>query len=329
MRARGIRTHVLPGMRLRSLPSATRTIRRLLADEQVELVHSCYSWSHAMMAPAAWLRRVPQVWFHHGPVWPKWWQGWTSMVPARAVLANSRYLLGQVQRTAHLAREHHVQHLCIDADAFAPDPEKGAAFRARHGLPADRPAVGIVGFLDDAKGQKEFVQAAVLLAAQHPTPVFVVVGGPRAGPAGERGRATEREIVERAAAAGIADRLVLTGPVDVLEGAYDALDVMVHAATFPEAFGMVVLEAMAKGRAVIAADEGGPREIVTDGVDGLLIPPRDPARLAAAIGALLDDAALRARLGAAGRRTAASRFSPRTAAAGLEQLYDAILPARL
>ena len=68
----------------------------------------------------------------------------------------------------------------------------------------------------------------------------------------------------------------------------DAMDIVVHASN-REPFGRVLLEAMAAGRPVIAPREGGPLEIVADGETGLLVPPRDPDALAAAMVSLLED----------------------------------------
>ena len=76
-----------------------------------------------------------------------------------------------------------------------------------------------------------------------------------------------------------------------------------------EGFGVVCLEAMAHGRPVVATNVGGLKDLVVDGETGLVVPPRDPAALRAALERLLGDAELRRRLGAAGRERARERFS--------------------
>src|SRR5262249_57484052 len=68
-----------------------------------------------------------------------------------------------------------------------------------------------------------------------------------------------------------------------------ALDVVIHASTDPEPFGRVLLEGMAMGKAVIATDLGGPREIIEHGVSGFLVPPGDAVALAAAVETLIAD----------------------------------------
>ncbi len=84
--------------------------------------------------------------------------------------------------------------------------------------------------------------------------------------------------------------------------------IFIHPAVWEEAFGFAIAEAMAGGCAVVATNAGGIPELIEDGVTGLLVPPADPAALAAAIRRLLDDPALRARLQAAARRRVEERF---------------------
>jgi phosphatidylinositol alpha-mannosyltransferase len=101
-------------------------------------------------------------------------------------------------------------------------------------------------------------------------------------------------------------RVVMLGAVPNQELApyHAACDVYVSPATGQESFGYVLVEAMAAGLPVVATDIPGYREVVRDGIEGLLVPPGDPGSLARAIREVLSDPALAARLGAAGRRRA-------------------------
>jgi glycosyltransferase involved in cell wall biosynthesis len=92
-----------------------------------------------------------------------------------------------------------------------------------------------------------------------------------------------------------------------------------------EHFGRVIVEAMAMEKPVVATDAGGVPEIVSQGITGLLVPPADPAALAAAILSLLEDPVRAARLGTAGRRRAASDFSLSRHLAAIEGLYARML----
>jgi glycosyltransferase involved in cell wall biosynthesis len=101
---------------------------------------------------------------------------------------------------------------------------------------------------------------------------------------------------------------------------------LVHCSVVPEPFGLAVLEGMAAGLAVVAADAGGPAELITDGLDGLLTRPGDVQDLADALRLLAGDRALRAKLGSSAQLRS-RLFSPERAVAGLLEVYRNILPA--
>jgi glycosyltransferase involved in cell wall biosynthesis len=105
-------------------------------------------------------------------------------------------------------------------------------------------------------------------------------------------------------------RIGLTGFIEKPAEAMRALDIVVHASTQPEPFGLVIAEALAAGRAVIVSGAGGAAELVTPEVDALTHAPGNAAELASGIERLAMDAPLRARLGATARESARRRFDP-------------------
>jgi glycosyltransferase involved in cell wall biosynthesis len=191
----------------------------------------------------------------------------------------------------------------IDVEAFRPD---GATLAAvADGGPGVR--IGLIATFALWKGHAVFIRAAGIATAALPPGAarFFLIGGPvyetRGGQVSE---AALRALAGESAA-----------PVQFLPFQVDpaptlrALDVVVHASTAPEPFGRTIVEAMAAGRAVIAAAGGGVPELATDGIDALLVPPGDAEALAAAMMRLATDPELRRSLGAAGRRTAATRYA--------------------
>lgn len=180
---------------------------------------------------------------------------------------------------------------------------------------------GMVGRLTPWKGQDIVLRAfaAARTAGLDPSARLRLVGASLFG---------DDDLFERELRA-LADELGIAGRVDFRGHRHDvavemaACDVVVHASTRPEPFGQVVVEAMALGRAVIAADAGGPAEIVTDGVDGLLVPPRDIDALGSAMVRLATDREARGRLAENGRRSA--RRYDRTHVVG--QIEDVLLAA--
>lgn len=144
------------------------------------------------------------------------------------------------------------------------------------------------------KGIETALRAVAMIKDSHPF-TYVVCGE-----GGER-----KELEDLARELGLGDRVRFVGRLtrDEIARYFAACD-MYLLASVVEAAGNVVLEAMASGRPVICTDSGGPPEYVENGATGLVVPPRDPTRMAEAIARLIDDADLRERLGTAARRTA-------------------------
>jgi glycosyltransferase involved in cell wall biosynthesis len=103
-----------------------------------------------------------------------------------------------------------------------------------------------------------------------------------------------------------------------------ACDVVCHATRVPEPFGMVIVEAMAQRRPVVATRGGGPSEIVVDGVTGLLVAPDDARAMAEAMVRLAGDAAFRREAGEAGLRRTSEKFSATAYAERLVRRLDAV-----
>jgi glycosyltransferase involved in cell wall biosynthesis len=196
----------------------------------------------------------------------------------------------------------------IDTERFAPGP--AADLDALAGLPpADTIRVGLVATYATWKGHDVFLDAARRVVHLNPDlPArFYIVGGPIYRTAGSQWSLDELrqlagDLVGR-------HRVGFVGFQHDTAPVYRGLDVVVHASTRPEPFGLTIAEAMACGRAVVVARAGGAAELFADGRDAVGVPPGDPAALAEALGTLLSNAGLRARLGEQARRSAVERFS--------------------
>jgi glycosyltransferase involved in cell wall biosynthesis len=216
------------------------------------------------------------------------------------------------------ARRHLTVYDGIDCERFTGGG--GAAVRAELGIPADAPVIGIVGHIQSWKGQDLVVQAMARLHAAHPELRCLIVGGVH-----RQGADYAEAMRARITAEGLGERVLLTGARRDVAACLDAMDVAIHASTNPEPFGRVLIEAMALGRPLIAPREGGPLEIVVDGETGLLVAPRDPAALAAAIDRLVRDPELRRRMGQAGRARVDAVFDIRQHVRAIEAIFDDML----
>ncbi len=199
----------------------------------------------------------------------------------------------------------------------------GAAVRREFGIPDDAPLVGIVGHVQEWKGQLLVAEAVARARRAIPDVRCVVVGGIH-----KFGAAYGDRLKARIAEPDLAGHVILTGARRDVAACLDAMDVAIHASN-REPFGRVLLEAMATGRPVIAPREGGPVEIVADGETGLLVPPRDPDALAQAIVALLRDPARRTAMGRAARSRVSGVFDIHAHARAVERVFDDVLAAHV
>lgn len=196
----------------------------------------------------------------------------------------------------------------VDLERFDPDAldraDPGARRRLRDewGIRPDEVVVGTVGRLVREKGVVELLEAAHELRVGGSVARFVVVGP--SDP--DKADAVPADVTLQA----VADGVVLAGQRTDMPACYRAIDVFVTA-SWREGFPRSAMEAAAMGLPTIATDVRGNRQVVDDGVTGLLVPVRDPAALAAAIGGLVADVDRRRRLSAAARSRAAAEFDQR------------------
>src|SRR6187399_1701525 len=187
----------------------------------------------------------------------------------------------------------------VDAEGFPRDAEARARGRELLGVAAGVPLVVAMGRFVKKKGFEYLIDAVPALLARHPSVQVVLAGG------GD----LESELRSRAAAAGVADHVRFPGVVAhqsvplVLAAADVAVVPSIHDdAGNVDGLPNVVLEALASSTPVVATPAGGIASVITDGENGLLVPERDAAGLAAAIDRLLADPALGAALGSRARR---------------------------
>lgn len=230
---------------------------------------------------------------------------------ARLVGAVDRIVAATTVERDHLVRDYGVggERVAVvpcgvDTDLFRPGGR--AAARATLGLD-DRPTLLYVGRITPIKGLDTLLAAFARLRRDGAAARLLVVGGDTDEPVDGH----EVAIRRRVAALGLRGDVAFVGaqPQEALRRYYVAADVTVLPSYY-ESFGMVALEAMACGSPVIATRVGGLATTVRDGVTGLLVPEGDASALAAAIGRLLTDAALGARLGLAGVAWAAGHRWP-------------------
>ena len=190
----------------------------------------------------------------------------------------------------------------VDLEKFRP-PRDRTRFRREIGVGEDAPLIGNVGMIRPDKGQLELVKAAPLLLEKRPDARFVIVGQ---GTGILKRGINVRNAIDRA---GLADKIIMAGYRWDTPEVYAACDIIVIASLRTEASPIVLREAFAAGRPVIATKVGDIPEIVRHRENGLLIEPADTHALAAAIMEFISDPELAARCALNGFRYATEHFS--------------------
>ena len=319
------RNAVLPGLgAIRAgLSTASYSLRlaRLLRSLGVSLVATNSLKSSLYGGVAGRLARIPVVWHVRDRIAHDYLPGAAVGMVRRAarilpsgIIANSQATLQTLELPPATGRR-------LRARAIGdPCPMEEFELPARrHGLQdGDALTVGIVGRISPWKGQDVFLRAFALAFPDSGARARIV-GGALFGE-----EAYGETLMALADELGIAERVDFTGHVDDVAAELAGLDIAVHASTIPEPFGQVVVEAMAAGVPVVATNAGGPAEVVSDGVDGLLFPMGDVEGLAERLTRLARDGELRRRLVDGGRKTAAT-YAPPVIAAEVEDIYRQVL----
>jgi glycosyltransferase involved in cell wall biosynthesis len=210
-----------------------------------------------------------------------------------------------------LPRQYRVVPLGFDLGGLASiDYRARIAARRQLDIPSDCHVVSTVGRLTAIKNHELFLEAAAVLAAEDPAAVFLIVGD------GER----RGELARIAQARGIADRTRFLGWRRDLPTIYGATDVFLLTSR-NEGTPVALIEALAAGVPGVSTDVGGVRDVIEDGVSGVLAPPGDARALASGVSALLRDAAWRRDMGERGRHAVVVRYHVDRLVADIDALY--------
>jgi len=311
-----------PLRRVGGVLGAVARLVRIVRAQHVDLLHANGPQTNVPAGLAGRLTGVPVVWHARNLIHGDMWDVDRALAPlATRIICNADAIRRRFAGSRGWDRAVTIVN-AVDTREFHPGVPR-APFRREFGVPDAAPLVGIVGRLGLGKGHEHFVGAAVRLLGGGVDAHFAIVGDPLFDEDAWRADALRRAVKD----AGREDRIRFVGYRRDVPAVMRALDVLVLASD-AEPCGRVLFEAMASGTAVVATNSGGTPEIVRDGREGLLVPPRDPAALAHAIGALAADAGLRARLGAAGVARVAAEFTIERYVARTLAVYDEALAPR-
>jgi glycosyltransferase involved in cell wall biosynthesis len=305
------------------LPAYERQLRTVMENVRPDVLHSNGFKAHVLASRA---RRTGRhvLWHVHEYISTRpFTRRLLRHYAARGTLivANSESVASDVRGAIGARTNVRVIYNAVDLGRFSPG---GAAadLDLLAGLAPAPPGtvrVGLVATFSKWKGHDTFLRAVAALPLSCRVRAYIV-GGAVYDTDGSQ--YSLEELRALAAAHGVGARVGFTGFVQDSDRVMRALDVIVHASTTPEPFGLVIAEAMASGRPLVTSATGGAAELVRAGEDALTHRPGNAADLSAAIQALAGDSSLRTRLGEAARATALRRFDARRLADEFASAYE-------
>lgn len=317
----GVPVHRFPIYNLHSLATARQALRlaSFLRREHVSIVHCHDQYSNFFSVASARLARVPAIisskrWLHSSLSY-RIANGIGFRLSSR-VLANSPAVARSLEADDRLsAKRVVVLPNFVDEAAFEPPTAtQRTGWERELDLEPGARVVGIVASLSPIKDHETLLRAAAILASRWPELRVVVVGdGPMMDP-----------LKAVATSLGIRDVVRFAGLRPQTPSFHHLFELSVLC-SISEGFPNTLVEAMAAGRPVVATDVGGVADAVRHDDNGLLVPPRDPQALAAAIDRLLSDRDRAQLMGDRGLARARGEFTAAVIIGSLERLYDQLL----
>jgi glycosyltransferase involved in cell wall biosynthesis len=322
----------LPNVTFATIPNSTEGggraylgLFRILKKHRAEMLHlhfvsflTFYPW----IAKLAGVKRVFFTDHHSRPAGyvarprPLWKTVAARMIgwPFTKVICVSNYGYQCMTTVNALPRDRYQMiYNGIDLARVTSDDGASTRFRKRFGIPSNRTIAGQVSWIIPEKGITDFLEMARLVSSSNQDVQFVLAGE----------GAQREQYMKDAAAMGLGDRITFTGMIDdpFGEGIFHAFDIVCQFSRWEEVFGSMIAEGMAHQTPVVATRVGGIPELITDGQTGYLVERGDAERMSSRVLELVNDPALRARMGQAARQTVEAKFDLKTNVAQLIESY--------
>jgi glycosyltransferase involved in cell wall biosynthesis len=299
---------------LPAIPRAVRALARLLKELHVDLVHVNDYWWGPIGDLASKASGIPCVVHIRQEIEPRRVKQYRLEKP-RKLIAMSGSIRNVAVNAGVGPDRVEVLYSGIDPPRTAGEVDR-RRIREKHRLSEKQPVIGTVANLFPRKGYEYLIEATARIAGKIPDLHCLIVG--------EGDRRYGEALMELTRERSLEERVTFAGFQEEVSAYLAAMDLFVLPSVM-EGFGIVLLEAMAAGRAVVATAVGGIPEVIEDRVTGFLVPPRDPAALAEKILFLLDHPEVREEMGEAGRIRVAERFSVDRMVDELERLYGELV----
>ncbi len=286
---------------LRTLVTIIR-IAKIIREESISVVFSNGGKEHLYGGTAAYMRHRPGVWYcHNATESSDIFTKFIDLVPTNLILANSAYTRSLLSRYFRAPNKLIYLGITLPIINRLPAHSIWEEFRAK----PDAPLITMVGLFMSWKGQEFFVRAVPKILKKFPEARFLLVGDATR----DRDKPYARRLKMLVKKLNLESKIIFTGFREDRLSIMASSDVIVHASSSPEPFGLVMTEAMSVAKPVIATDIGAPGEIVVHEKTGILVPPKNADAIASSCIRLLRNPELRNRMGITGRKRVEKYFT--------------------
>ncbi len=306
--------------RLFGVLPVVKKLRGFIAENNIDLLHSNSIRTHIYAAISGKLAGLPVIWHQRNLIIGELIDpdSLLSFLPDK-IICNSYAVAKRFSKMGRVPDKVQVVFNGVDTGVFRPDANADK-FREEFGIKPEEFVIGIASRFNLNKGHETFLQAAKTILSEMPGArkdlKFVVAGGA----VFDEDKSREKCLRNMADTLGIKDKVIFTGIRQDMPQFYAGMDVFVLA-SFAEACGRVILEAMASGKPVIATNAGGNPEMIKDGINGFLFEPGNIKALAEKIAFLVNNLTLANKMGEAGRKMAEENFGIEKNAGQTQKIY--------
>jgi glycosyltransferase involved in cell wall biosynthesis len=197
--------------------------------------------------------------------------------------------------------------------------------RKEFDLKSDQTLVGLIGRIDWWKGHEYFIEAMAMASKHNSSLRGLIIGGLEKNFGAYRNHRYLKNLKSLINSLNLNDKIIFTGFRDDVPRLISALDLVVHASARPEPFGLVVIEAMAAAKPVLATAAGGVLDIIKNEENGLLVPCGDAKAMASAILQIISHPKRAKQMGMAARRCVTEKFTVQNQTMAMQKFYDEVL----
>ena len=240
------------------------------------------------------------------------------------VISTSKWVADQIKEQNIASKNVVLIYNGIDVDTFQINKRSCENILKEWNIPENTPVIGVIGNIRKWKGQHVAIEATKLLVDKYNNIRCILVGSISNSNEDTEYYEYLKELVTKY---NIKENIMFAGFRNDIFDVISNFNILVHTSVLPEPFGRVILEGMILRKPVIATNQGGPLEIIENGISGILIPPEDPKSLADNISFLFENKNISNIMGENARRRIEEKFNIIKTVKKIEELYSSLLRA--